>query len=110
VYGASALACYDGGVFVGAGTQILYLKDTKGGGQADSRQVVFSGFGDGTNGTGGVVAFTAMVWGLDNRIHVGTVGKGGDIISSSQPKQSIVLSGGCFSFDPRTFALTDESG
>ena len=110
VYGATALACYDGGIFVGAGTEILYLKDTRGDGQADSRRVVFSGFGDATNGASGVVNYTAMIWGLDNRIHVATVGHSGDIISSSQPKQSIVLSGGCFSFDPRTFSLMDESG
>ena len=110
VYGATALTCYGGGVFVGAGTEILYLKDTKGDGQADSRRVVFSGFGDATNGASGILNFTAMVWGMDNRIHVATVGHSGDIISSSQPKQSIVLSGGCFSFDPRTFVLMDESG
>ncbi len=110
VYGATSLACYDGGVFVGAGTEVLYLKDTSAGGSADSRRVVFSSFGEATNGAGGLVSFTAMVWGMDNQIHVATVGHGGDIISSSQPKQSVVLSGGCFSFDPRTLALVDESG
>lgn len=110
LYGPSALGCYDGGVFVGASGQILYLKDTKNDGLADMRRVVFTSFGDATNGVNGAVIITAIVWGLDNRFHVATAGRGGDIISSSLPRQSLVLSAGCFSFDPRTFALADESG
>ena len=74
------------------------------------RRVVFTSFGDATNGANGAVIITAIVWGLDNRFHVATAGRGGDIISSSVPRQSLVLSAGCFSFDPRTSALADESG
>jgi putative membrane-bound dehydrogenase-like protein len=110
VYAPTALACYDGGVFVGASGQIIYLKDSRKDGEADVRRVVFSSFGDATNGANGAVVFTAIIWGRDNRFHVGTAGRGGDIISSSSPKQSVVLSAGCFSFDPRTLAVTDESG
>jgi putative membrane-bound dehydrogenase-like protein len=110
LYGPTALACYDGGVFVGASGQIIYLKDTKNDGEVDMRRVVFSSFGDATNGVNGAVIFSTIIWGMDNRFHVATAGLGGDVISSSSPKQSIVLSGGCFSFDPRTFALADESG
>jgi len=110
LYGPTALACYDGGVFVGASGQILYLKDTKHDGLADLRRVVFTSFGDATNGANGAVIVTAIVWGLDNRFHVATAGHGGDVISSSVPRQSVVLSAGCFSFDPRTSALADESG
>jgi putative membrane-bound dehydrogenase-like protein len=110
VYGPTALACYDGGVFVGASGQIIYFKDTKGDGLADTRRVIFSSFGDATNGANGAVIITAILWGLDNRFHVATAGRGGDIISSSLPKQSMVLSAGCFSFDPRSFTLADEGG
>ena len=42
---ASALACYDGGVFVAATPDIVYLKDTTGDGRADIRKNVFTGFG-----------------------------------------------------------------
>ncbi len=35
----------DGGVYVGASTELLHLKDTDGDGKADSKRVVLSGFG-----------------------------------------------------------------
>ena len=37
----------DGGVYVGAGTELLHLRDTDGDGRADQRRVVVSGFGTG---------------------------------------------------------------
>ena len=37
----TAIACYDGGVFVGAAPDIYYLKDTDGDGKADIRKTVF---------------------------------------------------------------------
>ncbi|HWF18374.1 MAG TPA: PVC-type heme-binding CxxCH protein, partial [Verrucomicrobiae bacterium] len=106
----TALTCYAGGVFVAASGQIIYLKDTQGNGVADARREVFKSFGDATNGANGQVVITGMEWGLDNRIHVVTTGYGGDVISSSLPSQSVALSEGSFSFDPRTFALAAESG
>jgi putative membrane-bound dehydrogenase-like protein len=106
----TALICYNGGIFVGAGGQILYLKDTNNDGVADIRREVFNSFGDSADGTGGQVVISAMAWGLDNRIHVATTGRGGDVISSRSPAQSVVLSGGSFSFDPRTYLLSGESG
>jgi putative membrane-bound dehydrogenase-like protein len=106
----TALACYGGGVFVAATGQVLFLKDTKGNGVADVRREVFKSFGEATNGANGQVIITGMAWGLDNRIHAVTAGKGGDVISSSSAAQSVVLSEGSFSFDPRTFLLAAESG
>ena len=41
----SAVACYGGGVFVAAGPDLLFLKDSKTNGIADVRNVIFSGFG-----------------------------------------------------------------
>ena len=79
--------------------EILYLKDGKKHDEkADQRRVVFQGFSGTTNGTDGRVRITSMAWGLDNRIHVATASRAGDIISSSSPTQSIVLKEGCFSF------------
>src|SRR5260370_15239676 len=43
----SALACYDGGVFVAATPDILYFKDTRGNGVSDVRRAVFTGVGGG---------------------------------------------------------------
>src|SRR5277367_1818602 len=98
LYSPTAITCSDGGIFVAASGQIIYLKDTKKDSVADVRRVVFSSFGDPTNGANGAVIITAIVRGVDNLFHVATAGRGGDIISSSAPKQSVVLSSGCFSF------------
>ncbi len=106
----SALICYGGGVFVGSAGQIIYLKDTKNAGLADVRREVFKSFGETTNGSGGKVVISSLAWGLDNRIHAATAGLGGDVISSSAPVQSVILSNGNFAFDPRSFLLTSESG
>src|SRR5690606_14467538 len=61
----TALAVYDGGVFVGAAPDIYYLKDTNGDGKADERRVVFTGFAK-SNVQGLLNSFQ---WGLDQRIH-----------------------------------------
>jgi putative membrane-bound dehydrogenase-like protein len=106
----TALACFGGGVFVGSAGQIIYLKDTKNDGLADLRVVVFKSFGDAANGSGGDVIITSMAWGLDNRMHVTTASRSGDVISSSSPVQSIILREGSFAFDPRRYLLTDETG
>jgi putative heme-binding domain-containing protein len=39
----------DGGVYVGEGTKLLFLKDTDGDGRADEKRVVLRGFGTGDN-------------------------------------------------------------
>jgi putative membrane-bound dehydrogenase-like protein len=104
----SALICYGGGVFVAAGAEILFLKDTRGSGVADVRRVVFSGFGESNDRLNPASSFTSLAWGPDNRIHVGATGGPGNVISSSQPRESLVLTAGDFSFDPRTFQLFDD--
>ena len=43
----TAVACFDGGVFVGATPDILYLKYTDGDRKADERKVALTGFGEG---------------------------------------------------------------
>ena len=71
----TAVACYDGGVFIGNAPDILYCKDTDGDGVADEQHVVFTGFGRG-NVQGLLNSFQ---WGLDNRIHGATSSAGGTI-------------------------------
>jgi putative membrane-bound dehydrogenase-like protein len=77
----TAVLCYDGGVFVGAAPDILYLKDTNGDGRADLRRVVFSGFGRG-NVQGLLNSFR---WGLDNRIHGATSSAGARVVRRQEP-------------------------
>ena len=43
----TAMELGDGGVYVGQGRELLFLKDTDGDGRADTRRVVLSGFGTG---------------------------------------------------------------
>src|SRR5579863_6596487 len=45
----TAVFCYQGGVFVAATPDILYLKDTNGDGRADVREKVFTGFAEGVD-------------------------------------------------------------
>ena len=95
----SAIACYEGGVFVAATPEILYLKDSKGNGNADLRKMTFSGFG-GTNALSVDSLVNSFNWGLDHRIHGGAAGLG----------DSQFLPGNDFSFDPRTLNLFAELG
>ena len=103
----TAIACYDGGVFVGAAPDIFYLKDTTGDGQADQRDVVFTGFGR-SNVQG---LFNSFHWGLDNRIH-GAVSSSGAQVKrpGDDSAPPVSLNGRDFSFDPRKLDIRPESG
>src|SRR6266700_8261022 len=73
----TAVICYDGGIFVGATPDILYLKDTNGDGKADLRETVFTGFAEGVKRINVQGMLNSFIWGLDNRIHGATSGNGG---------------------------------
>ncbi len=103
----TAILCYDGGVFVGAAPDLMYLKDTDGDGVADVRTVVFTGFGRG-NVQG---LMNSLRWGLDNRVHGATSSAGGQITRPDDPSFGPVeLRGRDFSFDPRRLDLRAEAG
>ena len=106
----SAIVCYDGGVFVGAGTEILYLKDSHHDGNADVRRVVVSRHGTPNSLVDGRYAFTSLVWGLDNWIHVATAGTGGEVLLGEAPGSVLTLEDGDFAFDPRRGRLRGEGG
>ncbi len=115
----TAIACFDGGVFIGAAPDIVYCKDQNGDGVADVRKIVFSGFSrDNVQGL-----LNSFRWRLDNRIHVAVSTAGarirtlltaldGELISTEDAVSSdaIVLRGRDFSFDPRTLDIEIESG
>ncbi|MBM3836720.1 MAG: c-type cytochrome [Verrucomicrobia bacterium] len=107
----TAVICYDGGVFVGASPDVLFLKDTNGDGVADTREVIFTGFAAGVERLNVQALLNSFTWGLDNRIHGATSGNGGRVASPKNPQMQLVeLRGRDFSFDPRTLDLRAESG
>jgi putative membrane-bound dehydrogenase-like protein len=72
----TGIICWNGGVYVGAAPELLYLKDTKGTGKADLRQVILSGFGKDKAGEGQLNSFR---WTLENRILISTGLDGGEL-------------------------------
>lgn len=115
----TAVLCYDGGVFVGAPPEILYLKDADGDGRAEVRKVVFKGFG--THNVQGLL--NSFRWGLDNRVHVAVSSCGADLeyadksdaqridpLLDPNDLKPLVLRGRNFSFDPLRLDIRAESG
>jgi putative membrane-bound dehydrogenase-like protein len=109
----TAIACWDGGVFVGDAPDLLYLRDTTGDGKADQSTVIFTGFG---KDKAGEAHLNSIRWGLDHRFHFSTNLSGGDVKAVEQaldnPKPVSVRGRG-FIFDPRSlgkFELTSGGG
>lgn len=96
----TAVACWDGGIFVGEPPHLLYLKDTTGDGVADVRKTIFTGFS--RNNVQAMM--NSLRWGLDNRIHGAGSSIGGSITFTGDPQREPVRLGRQdFAFDPRTF-------
>ena len=107
----TAIFCYNGGIFVGATPDILYLKDTNGDGKADFRETVFTGFAEGVKRINVQGMLNSFSWGLDNRIHGATSGNGGIGKSLKHPElKPVDLHGRDFVIDPRTMIMTSEAG
>jgi putative membrane-bound dehydrogenase-like protein len=103
----TAVACANGGIFVGAAPHIYFLKDSDGDGRADIRQIVFTGFHrDNVQGL-----INSFHWGLDNRLHGATSTAGAEVrrADHSQDK-ALSLRGRDFSIDTRTLDIRAESG
>jgi len=108
--GASAIACYGGGVFVATTPDILFLKDTKTHGTADVRKAIFTGF-NGTNLLGARALLNNFNWGMDNRIHAASAGVAAFVPGSDTPGAALVsLADADFSFDPRALTICAETG
>jgi putative membrane-bound dehydrogenase-like protein len=109
---ASAIACYDGGVFVASGSDILYLKGSSAARKAEVRNVIFSGFGYGSARASSTRHLLhSLTWGPDNRIYGGTAGVGGMVSPrATSSAASVSMAGSDFSFDPRTLNLRREPG
>ena len=97
----TAVFCYDGGVFVAATPDILYLKDTNGDGHADVQEKVFTGFAEGLDRINVQAMLNTFLWGLDNRIHGATSGNGGLVGALRHPEAKAVdLHGRDFVIEP----------
>ena len=107
----TALIWYNGGLFVGATPDILYLKDTDNDGKADKHDVIFTGFGSGVARLNVQALLNSFTWGLDNRIHGANGGNRGTIRTVARPDAPpLELGNTDFSFDPRTFEIRRENG
>ena len=100
---AHGIMPFQGGLLVGANTQILFLKDTNGDNKADVRKVLFDGF---------VPAHPQMQignprWGLDNWIYL-SYGPGK--ITSAQSSEVFEMPQRDFRFHPLTMQFGPDSG
>lgn len=103
-----ALACWDGGVFVGAVPNIYYLKDTTGRGKADVKKIIYTGFG---RDKAGEAMLNSFRWGLDNRFHISTSAAGGNVkLAEAKDAQVFNVRGQGFLFDPRTLKFELVAG
>ena len=97
----TGLACWKGGVFVGAAPDIWYLKDTNGDHKVDVRIKVYTGF----RKYNVQAVMNNLVWGLDHKIYGAGSGNGGTIQTLSKPNQKpVALTRNDFRFD----AVTEE--
>src|SRR5439155_3296442 len=93
---ANGVMPWRGGVIVTAAPHILYLRDTKGGGKADHREVLFEGFAT----QNPQLRVSHPILGIDNWVYVANGLRGGQAKRSGRPDASALsLSGMDFRFD-----------
>ncbi|MDB5340139.1 MAG: cytochrome c [Planctomycetaceae bacterium] len=112
----TAVACWDGGILVGAAPDIFFCKDTNGDGKADVRRTLFTGFGQDKAGEGMLNSFR---WRFDNRFHIPTGLDGGEIVPSMVKVEPGTIIGGIqltsargqhLLLEPREMTITATSG
>jgi len=106
----TAVACYDGGIFVGVTPHILYCKDTDGDGKADIREKVLTGFGA---DQAGEALLNSFRWGIDQQYHLSTSLSGGNVApTDAQQTRPVSVRRRGLLFNPKTrkFELTSGYG
>ena len=103
-----AVACWDGGVFVGVVPDLWYFKDTDGDGKADVKRKVLTGF---DRDKAGEAMLNSFRWGPDNRFHIATGLAGGNLRPADQPDaKPVLVRRQNIRFDPRTGTFEPTSG
>jgi putative membrane-bound dehydrogenase-like protein len=106
----SAIACWDGGVFVATSPDIVYIKAPPEEGKPETRKTALAGFATGQLFSPDRV-LNSLTWGLDNRFYGASAGLSGQIFSpASTGNAQVEIRGGDFSFDPRTLAAAPAGG
>lgn len=98
-----ALACWDGGLYVGAAPDLWFFRDNDGDGVAEEKRIAFTGFGQETH-RAGYAQLNSFTWGLDNRYHACSNYSGGDVMyagATDAAKPPVSLRSRGFVFDPR---------
>lgn len=112
----TAIAPWDGGVFIGASPDLIYLKDTTGDGKADVKVTVLSGFDHDKDGKKSKSyhherSLNNFNWGLGNRFYCAGGMNGGFIKNIIHPElPAMTLKKLDFSFDPRKLSARPETG
>lgn len=103
----SGIMPWKGGLIVTSAPDILYLKDTKGDGKADVRQVLYSGFAR----TDQEDRITNPILGVDNWVYCSNDGENGLISTAGQPEvPPVLVRGRDFRFDPISGKAEAASG
>ncbi len=101
---AHSFMAWNGGLLVGAHSEILFLRDTDGDNVADVRQTLFDGF----KPAHPQMQIGCPRWGIDNWISM-TYGPG-NVALTSAPEKRVKLPGKDFRFDPRTMQFEADTG
>lgn len=92
----AGLALWDGGVYVAATPDVLYLKDTDGDRKADIRRTIFTGF----HKYNVQAVMNNLQWGLDHHIYAAGASNGGDV-RRGDDGEPVRMGRNDFRFDPR---------
>jgi putative membrane-bound dehydrogenase-like protein len=108
---ATAVTCWDGGIFVLASPDLLYFKDTKGDGHADVHALIATGFGTLSEKLNVQGLPNYLQWGPDQRIQGAGSSNPSRLTSFAHREDPpIELHAQDFSFDPRDLHLRAEIG
>lgn len=106
---ATSILPWKGGLLVAAAPNIMYFKDTDGDGQADQKDILFTGFFTGNE----EAQITNLRFGIDNWIYANNSGQAGEVSFTKKPDASkLKMSGADFRFrlDRDQFELTTGPG
>ena len=93
------------GVLISAAPEVFYAEDSDGDGQADQRQTLYQGFGEGNQQH----RMNGLRWGLDNWLHLAN-GDSGGTIRSLQTEETVEIGGRDLRIRPDNGTLEALSG